>query len=154
MSKQIGELFKDGRRDEAETLKAESKALGDQEKELAAEADEAGREILRACCCASPTCPATTPPTARPRPTTSCSAPTAPAPTRSPTTSGCRTGTSATELGIIDGERAVKISGSMFTMYRGWGARLLRAMIGHSLDSNGYPRRRPRRGRRSARRRW
>ena len=36
----------------------------------------------------------------------------------------------------------MKISGSMFTMYRGWGARLLRAMIGHSLDTNGYPRRR------------
>ena len=30
------------------------------------------------------------------------------------------------ELGILDPERAVKISGSMFTMYKGWGARLLR----------------------------
>lgn len=39
-----------------------------------------------------------------------------------------------TELGIIDGERATKISGSMFTMYRGWGARLLRAMVQLSLD--------------------
>ena len=41
-----------------------------------------------------------------------------------------------TELGIIDGERAAKISGSMFTMYRGWGARLLRAMVQLSLDRN------------------
>ena len=41
-----------------------------------------------------------------------------------------------TELGILDGERAAKISGSMFTMYRGWGARLLRAMIQLSLDRN------------------
>ena len=39
-----------------------------------------------------------------------------------------------TELGILDGERAVKISGSMFSMYRGWGARLLRAMVQLSLD--------------------
>ena len=39
-----------------------------------------------------------------------------------------------TELGIIDGERAAKISGSMFTMYRGWGARLLRGMVQLSLD--------------------
>jgi seryl-tRNA synthetase len=41
-----------------------------------------------------------------------------------------------TELGIIDAERAAKISGSMFTMYRGAGARLLRACIQLSLDRN------------------
>ena len=41
-----------------------------------------------------------------------------------------------TELGILDGERAAKIAGSMFTMYRGWGARLLRAMVQLSLDRN------------------
>ncbi len=42
----------------------------------------------------------------------------------------------ATELGLLDGERAAKIAGSMFTMYRGWGARLLRAMVQLSLDRN------------------
>ena len=41
-----------------------------------------------------------------------------------------------TELGLLDGERAAKIAGSMFTMYRGWGARLLRAMVQLSLDRN------------------
>lgn len=41
-----------------------------------------------------------------------------------------------TELGILDGERAAKIAGSMFTLYRGWGARLLRAMVQLSLDRN------------------
>ncbi|MET0727743.1 MAG: serine--tRNA ligase [Acidimicrobiales bacterium] len=41
-----------------------------------------------------------------------------------------------TELGILDPERAAKISGSMFTMYRGWGARLVRAMVQLSLDRN------------------
>ncbi|MGE3619049.1 MAG: serine--tRNA ligase [Acidimicrobiia bacterium] len=40
------------------------------------------------------------------------------------------------ELGILDPERAAKISGAMFTMYRGWGARLLRAMVQLSLDRN------------------
>ena len=40
-------------------------------------------------------------------------------------------------LGILDNERAAKISGPMFTMYRGWGARLLRAMVQLSLDRNG-----------------
>ena len=39
-----------------------------------------------------------------------------------------------TELAILDNERAVKISGAMFVMYRGWGARLLRAMVQLSLD--------------------
>jgi seryl-tRNA synthetase len=40
------------------------------------------------------------------------------------------------ELGIIDTERAVKISGAMFVLYRGWGARLLRALVQLSLDRN------------------
>ncbi len=40
------------------------------------------------------------------------------------------------ELGLLDGERAAKIAGSMFTMYRGWGARLLRAMVQLGLDRN------------------
>jgi seryl-tRNA synthetase len=40
------------------------------------------------------------------------------------------------QLGILDPERASKISGSMFTMYRGGGARLLRACVQLSLDRN------------------
>jgi len=40
------------------------------------------------------------------------------------------------ELGILDPERAAKISGAMFVMYRGWGARLLRALVQLSLDRN------------------
>ena len=40
------------------------------------------------------------------------------------------------ELGILDLERAVKIAGSMFAMYRGRGARLLRALVQLALDRN------------------
>jgi seryl-tRNA synthetase len=40
------------------------------------------------------------------------------------------------ELDLFDFARATKISGSMFVMYRGWGARLLRAMVQCSLDRN------------------
>lgn len=138
MSKQIGELFKAGERDEAEILKGESKALGDREKELAAEADALDGEI-RAALLRIPNLPS----------------PVAPDGLHEDDnvvlrTHGADPSTFAdhqrvphwdigTELGIIDGERAVKISGSMFTMYRGWGARLLRAMIGHSLDSSADP---------------
>jgi seryl-tRNA synthetase len=41
-----------------------------------------------------------------------------------------------TALGILDPDRASKISGAMFAMYRGWGARLLRALVQLSLDRN------------------
>jgi seryl-tRNA synthetase len=40
------------------------------------------------------------------------------------------------DLGILDFDRAAKISGAMFSMYRGWGARLLRAMVQLGLDRN------------------
>jgi seryl-tRNA synthetase len=42
-----------------------------------------------------------------------------------------------TELGILDLETGAKISGSMFPMYRGWGARLVRALVQFGLDLNG-----------------
>ena len=45
-----------------------------------------------------------------------------------------RTGISATELGIIDFERGVKISGTRFYLLRGVGARLQRALITWMLD--------------------
>ncbi|MCL4422218.1 MAG: serine--tRNA ligase [Actinobacteria bacterium] len=40
------------------------------------------------------------------------------------------------QLGILDMERAAKLSGSMFPMYRGLGARLLRALSSFALDSH------------------
>lgn len=42
----------------------------------------------------------------------------------------------ATALGILDSERAVKISGAMFTMQRGLGATLARALCQYGLDRN------------------
>ncbi|HUP68795.1 MAG TPA: serine--tRNA ligase [Acidimicrobiales bacterium] len=41
-----------------------------------------------------------------------------------------------TQLGILDLERAAKISGSMFAMYRGLGATLARALCQLALDAN------------------
>jgi seryl-tRNA synthetase len=41
-----------------------------------------------------------------------------------------------TRLGILDNERAVKISGSMFTMLRGLGATMARALCQLALDRN------------------
>lgn len=42
----------------------------------------------------------------------------------------------AEQLGILDNERAVKISGAMFTMQRGLGATLARALCQYALDMN------------------
>jgi seryl-tRNA synthetase len=42
----------------------------------------------------------------------------------------------AAALGILDNERATKISGAMFTMQRGLGATLARALCQYALDSN------------------
>ncbi len=42
----------------------------------------------------------------------------------------------ATALGILDNERAVKISGAMFTMQRGAGATMSRALCQYALDHN------------------
>ena len=51
----------------------------------------------------------------------------------------------ATALGILDSERAVKISGAMFTMQRGLGATLARALCQYALDrhSDAYEEIRP-----------
>ncbi len=40
------------------------------------------------------------------------------------------------QLGILDVDRAVRMSGSMFAMYRGHGAHLLSALISYGLDRN------------------
>ncbi|HEY1825836.1 MAG TPA: serine--tRNA ligase [Acidimicrobiales bacterium] len=52
---------------------------------------------------------------------------------------------SATALGILDMETGAKLSGSMFALYRGAGARLLRALSMFALDrhSDGYEEIRP-----------
>ena len=40
------------------------------------------------------------------------------------------------DLGLLDTDRAVRMSGAMFVMYRGLGARLVRALIDYGLDRN------------------
>jgi seryl-tRNA synthetase len=40
------------------------------------------------------------------------------------------------ELGLLDMERGAKLSGSMFPLYRGFGARLIRALSAFALDSH------------------
>jgi seryl-tRNA synthetase len=138
VSKEIGELFKAGEREEAEARKAESKRLGDLEKDLATQADALQAEI-REVLLRIPNLPSDEAPDGASEADNVVLRTHGPAPEEFADHQRVPHWDIGAELGIIDGERAVKISGSMFTMYRGWGARLLRAMIGHSLDACADP---------------
>ncbi len=135
LSKEVGQRRGQGDADGAEALMAESRALGERERALDAEVELITAEVrdllLRTPNVPSPDCPdgageadnvvlrieGFDPDAYEPH-------------QRVPHWD------IGTELGILDGERAAKIAGSMFTMYRGWGARLLRAMVQLSLDRN------------------
>jgi len=138
VSKEVGELFKAGRRDEAEGRKAESKELGDRERALAAEADDLQARI-RDVLLRIPNLPSPDAPDGASEADNVVLRTHGPGPETFADHQRVPHWEIGTALGIIDGERAVRISGSMFTMYRGWGARLLRAMIGHSLDAAADP---------------
>jgi seryl-tRNA synthetase len=136
LSKQVGALFRDGRRDEAEALKEESRLAGEREKALDSRATELDTE-LRDRLLLMPNLPS----------------PDAPDGAGEADNVVLRTEgydphaygehqrvphwSIAEQLGLLDPERAARISGAMFTMYRGQGARLLRAMVQLSLDRNG-----------------
>jgi seryl-tRNA synthetase len=137
-SKQIGVLHRDGKADEAEALKAESKAFGDQERKLAAEADAAGEE-LRQTLLRIPNLPSDDAPDGTSEADNVVLRTHGPLPDTFADHQRVPHWEIGEQLGILDNERAVKISGSMFTMYRGWGARLLRALINHSLDASALP---------------
>jgi len=135
LSKEVGRRRSQGDAESAEALMAESRSLGDEEKALDVEVDRISEEmsdlLLRMPNIPSDECPDGA----------------GEADNVVLRTEGFDPGAYGehqrvphwdigAELGILDGERAAKIAGSMFTMYRGWGARLLRAMVQLSLDRN------------------
>ena len=135
LSKDVGRLRGTGQPEAAESLMAESRELGEQEKALATEtdrlADEIRQELLRV-----PNVPSDDAPDGLSEADNVVLRTEGYDPAAYGDHQRVPHWDIGTELGILDGERAVKISGSMFTMYRGWGARLLRAMIQLSLDRN------------------
>jgi seryl-tRNA synthetase len=135
LSQEVGRLRKAGDADGAEARMAESRSLGDEEKALDVEADDLGAQV-RDLLLRTPNLPSEEAPDGAGE-----------ADNVVLRTEGYDAGAYGdhqrvphwdigAELGILDNERAVKISGAMFTMYRGWGARLLRAMVQLSLDRN------------------
>jgi len=135
ISGEVGRMHRDGRVEEAEERRARSRELGDREARLAAEADDLAQQ-LRALLLRIPNTPHPDVPSGvdeRDNPVLRVHGfdPDAYAPhQRVP---HWETGEA---LGILDVERAVKISGSMFTMLRRGGATMSRALCQWALDRN------------------
>ncbi|MEY2967265.1 MAG: hypothetical protein RLY50_1315 [Actinomycetota bacterium] len=134
LSKQVGALRRDKKVDEAEALMAESRALGERERDLQAEHDEV-EGSLREVMLGIPNLP-------------HIDAPDGGGDADNPVIEGpvgvmdfadhqrVPHWETAAELGILDNERAVKIAGAMFTMQRGLGATMARALCQFALDAN------------------
>ena len=135
LSRQVGELHREGRGDEAGALQAESRALGEEEKHLAAEAEElagAVRELLLRI----NNLPAADVPDGTGEEDNPVLRQVGPDPGTYRDHQRVPHWEIGEQLGILDVERGVKISGSMFVMYRGLGATLARALCQLALDRN------------------
>ncbi|MFM8811419.1 MAG: serine--tRNA ligase [Actinomycetota bacterium] len=135
VSKSVGAMRKSGDAASAEKLMAESRQLGDQEVSLASEYEEVSA-ALREVLLRLPNVP-------HPDVVKGVGDGENPVikgpvnmPSSFPDHRRVAHWDTATALGILDNERAVKISGAMFTMQRGAGATLARALCQYALDMN------------------
>jgi seryl-tRNA synthetase len=135
LSKQVGALRKAGDTAQAEAIQAQSRGLGDEERTLAAEYDDVQANV-RDLLLRIPNLPHP-------------DAPDGASDHDNPIVKGpfglldeypehqrVPHWETAAALGILDNERATKISGAMFTMQRGLGATLARALCQYALDMN------------------
>ena len=135
LSKEVGRLRRAGDVEAAEEIQAESRALGERERKVADDHDDAAaalRSILLGL-------PNLVHPDA-PDGASDADNPVVRGPINLPTEFADHQRVphweAATALGILDNERAIKISGSMFAMTRGLGATLGRALCQLALDRN------------------
>lgn len=135
LSKEIGALHRDGKGDEASALQDESKALGEREKSLAAEADEL-QAALRQQLLHIANMPAPDAPDGLTEDDNIVVRVEDHDPDGYAEHQKVPHWEVGEQLGILDVDRAVKMSGSMFAMYRGAGAHLLSALINYGLDRN------------------
>jgi seryl-tRNA synthetase len=134
LSRQVGTHKRNGAEAEAEAAAEQSRQLGDTEREMAARFDEVS-EQLRQLMLVIPNIP---------HPDSPDGASDADNPLREGPVvpeefaehQRVPHWDTATALGILDSERATKISGAMFTMQRGAGATLARALCQFALDRN------------------
>jgi seryl-tRNA synthetase len=135
ISKQVGQLRRNQQMTEAEEMMGRSRTIGDREKILQEEA-ESLEEKLRQVMLRIPNVPHPDAPDGA----TDADNPVLKGPINMPATFAEHQRVphweTAVALGILDNERATKISGSMFTMQRGLGATLSRALCQYALDRN------------------
>ena len=133
LSKDVGALRRNGDVTAAEARQVESRELGETEKVLAAEHDEVDA-ALRLVLLGIPNVPHPDAPDGASEDDNPLV--TGPVGLRDtyPEHQRIPHWETATDLGILDNERATKISGAMFTMQRGAGATLSRALCQYGLD--------------------
>jgi len=135
LSKKVGQARRDGDSAAADEAQAASRALGDDETRLAAQADEV-HEQLREVLLRIPNLPHPDAPDGA----GDHDNPLVKGPLQMPAEFAAHQRVphweAAVELGILDNDRATKIAASMFTMQRGAGAALARALCQLALDRN------------------
>jgi seryl-tRNA synthetase len=135
ISNQVGSLFREQRRDEATDLQEQSRLLGAEEKELDARADELAGSI-RDLLLRIPNLPADDCPDGGGEEDNVVVRVEGWDPDTCAEHQRVPHWDIGEQLGILDVERAVKLSGSMFVMYRGAGAALVRALCQLAIDRN------------------
>jgi seryl-tRNA synthetase len=135
LSGQVGALRRSGDTAEAERLQDESRALGDDERKLRAESDEVERTLRDLLLTISNLPADDCPDGAGPEDNVVVRA-VGYDPASYEEHQRVPHWEIGSQLGILDVERAVKMSGSMFVMYRGAGAALGRALVQLALDRN------------------
>jgi seryl-tRNA synthetase len=135
LSKQVGALRRDKKNDEAEALMERSRAGGDRERVLQSEIDTV-QDALQQIMLRIPNLPHPDAPNGA----GDHENPIVKGPINLPASFDEHQRVphweTATALGILDNERATKIAGAMFTMQRGLGATLARALCQFALDQN------------------
>ena len=135
LSRQVGRLRSAGDTAGAEALMAESRRLGDVETDVARQADDVEAD-LRDLLLRIPNIPSDDAPDGKSEADNVVLRTEGTAPSEYADHQRVPHWETGTALGILDTERAAKISGSMFTMLRGLGATVSRALCQLALDRN------------------
>lgn len=135
LSNEVGRLFREQQQDAAKDLQEQSKLLGQEEKELDRRAD-ALAEDLRERLLRIPNLPAADCPDGAGEADNVVTRVEQYDPEAYAEHQRVPHWDIGEQLGILDVERAVKLSGSMFVMYRGLGATLVRALCQLAIDRN------------------
>jgi seryl-tRNA synthetase len=135
ISNEVGKLFREQRKDEATELQEQSRLLGAEEKALDQRAEELQAD-LREQLLRIPNLPAVDCPDGAGEDDNVVVRVEQYDPTSYGEHQRVEHWVTGEQLGILDVERAVKMSGSMFVMYRGLGATLVRALCQLAIDRN------------------